>query len=56
MKEALGPDNKYFCSKFYNRDVTDPEILLAYYIKYGGAEGYRKLHPPEDSGPGGSPS
>ena len=33
---ALGADNQWYCSKHYGREVTDPELLLAYFIKSGG--------------------
>lgn len=41
-REALGETNKWFCSQFYGYEITDPELLLAYYIKHGGASGYRQ--------------
>ena len=37
-EEALGPVNRYYCSKHYGRKVDDPETLLRYYIEHGGAE------------------
>jgi hypothetical protein len=43
MKEALGSVNKWYCSQHYGYDVHDPEILLAYYIKHGGATHYREF-------------
>ena len=42
VKEALGDDNRWFCSQYYGYKVTDPEILLEYYIKHGGAEKFAK--------------
>jgi hypothetical protein len=42
VKEALGADNRWFCSKHYGYEVTDPDVLLAWYIKNGGAEFFRK--------------
>lgn len=45
IKEALGPVNKYFCSQYYGFEVNDPELLLRYYIKHGGAKAYREKHP-----------
>ncbi len=46
LRQALGPENKWFCSEFYGREITDPDTLLAYYIKHGGAEACRRLYPP----------
>ena len=43
-REALGSVNKWFCAQFYGHEVTDPEVLLAYYIKHGGAKQFRQDH------------
>ncbi len=43
-REALGPVNKWYCSQAYGFEVTDPDTLLAYYIKHGGAQQFRLLH------------
>ena len=37
LAEALGPVNRWFCSQAYGRPVDDPETLLVYYIRNGGA-------------------
>jgi hypothetical protein len=37
LAEALGPVNRWFCSQAYGYAVQDPELLLKYYIKSGGA-------------------
>jgi hypothetical protein len=42
VQEALGAVNKWYCSKYYGYDVTDPDTLVAYYIKNGGAQHYRE--------------
>jgi hypothetical protein len=42
MAEALGPANRWFCSKAYGRPIDDPELLLAYYIRNGGAVDFAK--------------
>ena len=54
-REALGSVNKWFCSQFYGHEVTDPEALLAYYIKHGGAKHFRQQHEyvAENMGQGG---
>ncbi len=44
MQEALGSVNKWYCSQYYGYEVNDPETLLAYYIKHGGAVHYREQH------------
>ena len=43
-QEALGPVNKWYCSQYYGYEVTDPNILLAYYIKHGGASHFCTEH------------
>jgi hypothetical protein len=50
-REALGPVNKWFCSQFHGYEVTDPECLIAYYIKHGGAKHFRQIHGDESSLP-----
>ncbi len=42
VREALGPDNKWFCSKHFGREITNPDTLLTYYIRHGGPEEFRK--------------
>src|SRR3569623_2367540 len=31
--DALGSVNKWYCSQHHGYEVTDPEVLLAYYIR-----------------------
>jgi hypothetical protein len=35
---ALAPENRWYCSEFYGREITDHDALLEYFIKHGGAE------------------
>ena len=35
--EILGDDNRWFCSKFYSRPVTEPDTLARYFCENGGA-------------------
>lgn len=37
LAEAFGPENRWYCSEVHGREVCDPELLVAYYIKSGGA-------------------
>jgi hypothetical protein len=37
LAEAMGPVNRWYCSQAYGEPINDPEILLAYFIKSGGA-------------------
>jgi hypothetical protein len=37
LVEAFGPENRWYCSESYGREVNDPELLLIHYIKSGGA-------------------
>ena len=41
-REALGPVNKWYCSQYHGFEINDPETLLAYYIKHGGATHFRQ--------------
>ena len=38
IEAALGPENRWYCSEFYGREITDADVLLEYFIKHGGAE------------------
>ena len=50
LAEALGPDNKWFCSQKSGHEVTDPETLVKHYIKNGGAEDFaRRFESPPSS-------
>jgi hypothetical protein len=40
LAEALGDVNRWFCSEFYNRAISDPHILLEYFIRNGGAANF----------------
>jgi hypothetical protein len=42
VAEAFGPINRWFCSEAYGREITDPELLLIYYIKSGGAADFAR--------------
>ena len=44
LHEALGPVNKWYCSQCYGFEVTDPDTLLAYYIRHGGAWQFRQRY------------
>jgi hypothetical protein len=43
-REALGSVNRWYCSQHFGYDVRDPDTLLAYYIKHGGAQHFRQAH------------
>jgi hypothetical protein len=40
VAEALGPVNRWYCSQAYGRPVDDPQLLLTYFIKSGGAANF----------------
>jgi len=40
LAEAFGPVNRWFCSEAHGREIDDPETLLVYYIKSGGADDF----------------
>jgi hypothetical protein len=37
IEAALGAENRWYCSEFYGREIVDPDTLLEYFIKHGGA-------------------
>ena len=54
LHEALGSVNRWYCAQYYGYEVSSPEVLLAYYIKHGGASHFRLEHQcePKDVGTG----
>ena len=48
---AMSPVNRYYASRHYGREVTDPETLLRYFIKHGGADDFGR-----NRGGGGQPN
>jgi hypothetical protein len=44
LEEGCSPENKWYCSQFYGHEVTDPKILLEYYIKHGGSQDFARDH------------
>jgi hypothetical protein len=47
MLEASSPENKWYCSQYFGYEVTDPKILLEYYIKHGGTQRFAREHQKE---------
>jgi hypothetical protein len=43
-REALGPVNKWYCSQYHGYEINDPETLIKYYIKHGGATHFCQQH------------
>ncbi|HEX4796297.1 MAG TPA: hypothetical protein VH370_21080 [Humisphaera sp.] len=44
LAEALGPVNRWYCSQCHGYPVTDPELLLIYFIRSGGAENFARRY------------
>ncbi len=42
LDEALGSLNRWFCSQAHRRPVHDPEVLVCYYVKSGGAADFAR--------------
>ena len=40
LAEALGPVNRWYCSQHHGYPVTNPELLLIYFIRSGGAKNF----------------
>ena len=38
--EAFGCDNRYFCSLYYGCEVKDKDVLLKYFVRFGGAKDF----------------
>jgi hypothetical protein len=37
LADALGPVNRWYCSQAFGRPINDPELLVIYFIRSGGA-------------------
>lgn len=44
LREACSPENKWYCSQYFGHEVTDPKVLLEYYIKHGGTQHFSSEH------------
>jgi len=44
VAEAFGPTNRWFCSEAFGREIDDPELLLIYYIRSGGAADFARRY------------
>jgi hypothetical protein len=44
LSEAFGPLNRWYCSQAYGYRVDDPERLLIYFIKSGGAADFESRY------------
>jgi hypothetical protein len=40
VAEALGSDNRWFCSQACGREIDDPDALVTYFVRSGGAEDF----------------
>src|SRR5689334_17059789 len=40
LAEAFGPVNRWYCSQQHGYPVTDPNLLLTYFVRSGGAEDF----------------
>jgi hypothetical protein len=40
LAEALGPVNRWYCSQKCGREVINPDELLTYFVRSGGAEDF----------------
>lgn len=44
MAEAFGPVNRWYCSQAHGGPVDDPERLLSYFIRSGGAADFARRY------------
>jgi hypothetical protein len=44
LQEACSAENKWFCSQYFGYEVTDPKVLLEYYIRHGGTQHFAQRH------------
>jgi hypothetical protein len=42
LAEALGQTNRWYCSQSHGRMIDDPELLLIYFIRSGGAADFSR--------------
>ena len=44
LDEAFGPDNRWYCSRLCGKPVEDKTLLLAHFIRNGGAEDFARRY------------
>jgi len=44
LSEAFGCVNRWYCSQAYRRQIDDPELLLKYFIRSGGADDFDRRY------------
>ena len=44
LAEAVGQDNRWYCSQYFGRQIDDPEILFRYFVKSGGATDFARRY------------
>jgi hypothetical protein len=42
LAEALGEDNRWFCSREHGYEVHDPDLLVKHFVKKGGAADFAR--------------
>jgi|ERR1700728_4879613 hypothetical protein len=42
VAEALGDKNRWFCSKAHGRKIDDPDLLMAHFVRSGGAADFKR--------------
>ena len=42
LAEALGADNRWFCSQACGRKIDDPNLLIEYFVRSGGAKDFAR--------------
>lgn len=42
--EALGPVNRWYCSQAHGQPIDDPDVLMTYFIKTGGAADFAERY------------
>ena len=40
LADALGPVNRWYCSQAHGQPIDDPELLVIYFIRSGGAQDF----------------
>ena len=44
LHEARSADNKWYCGQYYGHEMTDPKVLMEYYIRHGGTKHFAQQH------------
>src|SRR5438874_2608546 len=44
VAEAVGAVNRWYCSQYYRREITDHDVLMEYFVRNRGAEDFARRY------------